>query len=217
MFCSSHLSHKNRVQLCKHLQAHLAQTAGEGNNKQFTIVLVCFAIVRYLAKSPSSCGVLPEPDQVFALLRSITEMACTLSHPLLRTLGCELVALLHKAFDETLPSLLPTLVMELMRLSGSPEILPRTKGILILGYLFKHFEPEKLQPFCKQFEVLVAKQLKDPHALTKFYALFAVYLMLKYTGIAFLQIWEQNIIFCLHNYNTDVRLDKSVPPYHPNQ
>ena len=62
----------------------------------------------------------------------------------------------------------------------------------------------------KQFEGMINKQLKDPHVLSKYYGLFAIYLILKYTGNIFPQIIDQSLPLCLHNYNTDIRLDKAV-------
>jgi len=209
IFCSSHLSHKNRVQLCKHLQAHLAQP-GDGNNKQFTIVVLVYGIIRHLAKTPSACELLPEPDQIFALLRSTGELACGMANHILRTLGCEFVALLHKAFNDTLATLLPSFVSELTRLSDSADVLSKSKAAVIVGYLFKHFELEKLKPFIKQLEAIVLKQLRDMHALSKFNGLFTLYLIIKYSGNTFPTIIEQGLNLCLHNYNTDIRLDKSI-------
>ena len=62
----------------------------------------------------------------------MADVGCLLSNQVLRALSCEIIALLHKAFHETLPTTLNALLVELTKLSESKEVLVRAKAILII-------------------------------------------------------------------------------------
>jgi len=209
IFCNLHLSQKNRFQLCKHLQACLTLNDGNGN-KQFTIVVLCYSIARHLSKSSAACEAIKEPDQVFMLLQSMAEFACTTSNHSLRILGCELLALLHRAFSEVLSSTLSNLVTNLSRLADASDVLSRSKAALVAGYLFKHFDNDKLFFFIKPIVNVIKKQLNNLNALSKFNGFFAVYLGLKYGGSTLIDSFKDCLLLCLDNYNTDIRIDKGL-------
>lgn len=209
IFCNARLSQKNRLQLCKHLQAHLVQNE-ESVNKQFTIIVLCYSIARHLSKTPGVCDTMEEVEHIFTLLQSMGEFACIVPSHSLRVLGCELLALLHRAFSESLSSALSNLAADLEKLGDATDVLSRSKAALVAGYLFKHFDSDKLFFFIKPIVRVIMKQLNNLNALSKFYGFFAVYLALKYTGGMFIDSFKECLILCLDNYNADIRLDKAL-------
>ena len=67
---------------------------------------------------------------------------------------------------------------------------------------------DKLKVFKKAIEKIFNNQLNDINTTSKLHSFFTVFLGLKYTGVTFIDILNNNLWLCLHNYNTEIRFSK---------